>query len=570
MRFLKRASVLSLALLLLTSGNPGSAKPPRRLGAAVDPIRLIPTSGAPLGVAELGHSYHGTLELTAASDGMVLTDRLGLERYLLGLNEVPTDWPFEALKAQAVAARTYALFTLAQGRAGEGAVYGFDICATVQCQVYSGADVTAGLTGSRWVQAVADTRGEAVLYGGQPILARYHSTSGGRTLDNPQAFPTEGAYPYLRGVTSTTEEGSPLYRWVANFPLRHMNAILESAGWWPDGGGRIRRVRSVSSGAGYHYPDVIVSGRDLTIRRTAEEWRDVLRDVAPAMYPDAYPGPSATASGRLPETLPSNRITVWTRKKVVRVVGRGWGHGVGMSQWGAHGLAQQGASYVDILGHYYTGVAVGSGPDPGAIEVGLAWQQDQLTVSGAFRVVDGDGRTLVPDALGTWRFRPQGSGVVGIDPPAGFGLPLRVGIVNAPQRVTAGGNALFTIALSKPARVKTVTQRGGDRTSIPLLDVGRAGRTRIAWSAPNVPGRYEVTLVGLAGAARRESEPVVVRVEEPPAPNETSRGDDVALADDAGEGSIPWGVLLVALVLVAAIGLAWGVARLRRGPEGPR
>lgn len=563
---------MTLAVLCassLSTTTTSGARTPRRLGAAVDPIRLIPTGGDPMQVAELGHSYHGTLGLTAASDGLVLTDRLSLERYLLGLNEVPTDWPFEALKAQAVAARTYALHVLAKGRAGEGAVYGFDICASVQCQVYTGADVTAGLTGARWARAVAETRGESVLYDGLPILARYHSTSGGRTLDNPQAFPTEGAYPYLRGVTSTTERGSPLYRWLATFPVKHMRAILERAGWWPGDGGPIRRVRSVASAAGFHYPDVIVSGRELTVRRTAEEWRDVLRDVAPDLYPGRYPGPSTTASGRLPETLPSNRITVWTRRKVVRVLGRGWGHGVGMSQWGAHGLALRGASYTDILNHYYTDVAVGPGPDPGAIEVGLAWQQNALTISGAFRVVDGNGETLVDDALGTWRFRPQGPGAIGIDPPAGFGLPLRVGLVNAPRRVLMGGSAYFTIALSKPARVKTVTRGRGETFAIPFLDVGKAGRTRIAWSAPNEPGRYEVTLVGEAGRARRRSETVTVVVERPP-PSAAADDDGLDKTGDAGEGSVPLGVVMVALVLLLAFGVTRRVSKVRSRSPGPR
>ena len=79
--------------------------------------------------------------LDSANDGLVVTNRLGLEKYLLGLNEVPTDWPTEALKAQAVAARTYALWTLAQPPGGSAAIYGFDICASIECQVFSGAAV---------------------------------------------------------------------------------------------------------------------------------------------------------------------------------------------------------------------------------------------------------------------------------------------------------------------------------------------------------------------------------------------------------------------------------------------
>jgi hypothetical protein len=325
----------------------------------------------------------------------------------------------------------------------------------------------------------------------------------------------------------------------------------------------------VASSAGLHYPDVVIRGRKVTVRRTAEEWRDVLRDAAPALYPSSYPGPSSTSSGRLPETLPSNRITVWTRGRSVRVLGRGWGHGVGMSQWGAFGLARAGASYTDILGHYYTGIAVGRGPDPGSIEVGLAWQQPVVTVSGSFRVVDGDGETLVSDAIGTWRFRPQGPGVIGIDPPTGYGLPLRVGIVDAPERVPVGGSAYFTIALSKPARVKTVTRGRGETLAIPYLDVGRAGRTRIAWSAPVEPGRYEVTLAGAAGDARRRSEPIEVTVFRPPEPEPSDEQRD-DLSNDTVNRSFPLGALVVALVLLVVFLAAWVLARVRGRPQGPR
>jgi hypothetical protein len=182
-------------------------------------------------------------------------------------------------------------------------------------------------------------------------------------------------------------------------------------------------------------------------------------------------------------------------------------------------------------------------------------------------VVDGDGEVLVGDALGTWRFRPQGSGAIGIDPPAGFGLPLRVGIVEAPRRVPTGGSAFFTIALSKPARIRTVTRGGGETHTIPLLDVGRAGRTKIAWSAPTEPGRYEVTLAGRAGAAHRKSEPVEVVVYEEPLPThpEAARGPQ-----GAAEETPPYGLLgLIGAVLVASFIVVRAVLRVRGRSEDP-
>src|SRR5688572_5062695 len=149
-----------------------------RLGAVAGTVKLVPIGDSTLSVSG-SHRFLGSVLLRPASDGLVLINSLSLERYLLGLNEVPTTWPTEALRAQAVAARTYALHTLAQPPGGDAAVYGFDICATVECQVFSGADVLSLPSGESWAQAVRDTEGVAILYDGQPILARYHSTSGG-------------------------------------------------------------------------------------------------------------------------------------------------------------------------------------------------------------------------------------------------------------------------------------------------------------------------------------------------------------------------------------------------------
>ncbi|MGH2746719.1 MAG: hypothetical protein ACRDKB_02195, partial [Actinomycetota bacterium] len=174
---------------------------------------------------------------------------------------------------------------------------------------------------------------------------------------------------------------------------------------------------------------------DLT--RTAEELREVVRTVAPEMFPARYPSRAPTTSGRLPETFPSNRLQIETRNKTVTVLGRGWGHGVGMSQWGAHGLARAGASYGEVLAHYYSGVTIEDVPDPGPIEVGVDWGRRSVRVAGSFRIEDGRGRTLVRRALGTWGFEWAGTGAVSIDPPKGYGLPLRVGIVGAPQQPRA-------------------------------------------------------------------------------------------------------------------------------------
>lgn len=540
-----RRSLAAAAALLVLAGTalPAAARAP---GAIAGPVRLVIDEDFP--AAFDGHRYLGSLVLVPAFDGLVVINELSLERYLLGLNEVPLDWPEEALKAQAVAARTYALFTLAQPRAGSAALYGFDICATVSCQVFSGADVLLAEGGERWRRAVAGTRGEAVTYRGEPILARYHSTSGGVTFDNEQIFTSERAYPYLVGVPSPWEHASPLYRWRVRFELAHLQRMLASAGWWPRRFGRLVEVYSAASSGGHHYLDVVLRGRHGALVRSAEELRDLLRDAAPRMFPARYPSRAATSSGRLPETLPSNRYEVVTRAGAAVFSGRGWGHGVGMSQYGAHGLARRGATYRQILAHYYRGTTVERVTGPGRIDVGLAWGRPAVTVSGAFRIEDGRGRALVRDAIGTWRFSLRRGAVV-IDPPRGHGLPLEVGLVEAPASVAPGARAELRLALTRPARVRALSAAASGEVVL-----RRAGTSRLAWRAPARPGTYELRLEARAGRARRLSAPVEIVVAAPASPSPQA-------APAAGDARPAPGLIAAAaatLAVAAGTMLLWG------------
>jgi stage II sporulation protein D len=551
----RTAAFVAVILLILAVPAPAGARPSgSRLGAAVSPLRLVPLGPEPIFMRGL-HSYLGTIELTSFGDGLAVSNTLSLERYLLGLNEVPLDWPTEALRAQVVAARTYALWTLAGPRGGTAAVYDFDICATVQCQVFSGADVVRTTDGVRWRQAVADTRGQTLFYFGAPILARYHSTSGGHTLDNAQAFPSEPNYPYLQSVSSTSETASPLYRWKVRFRLADLKAMLVRAGWWD--AGRLLEVRTIPSRAGLHYPDILFRGSDGRFVRSAEELRTILRELAPQMFPGKYPSPAPTTSGLLPETFPSNRIVVRTNERSVLVIGAGWGHGVGMSQWGAHGLAMRGSSYMDILGHYYSGVSLETIPVRRSIKVGLDTGNRVVTASGEFRIVNGRNRVLVKRALGTWTFRWAGSGAVAVRPPRGFGLPLDVGIVRAPATAEVGDRVPITIALSRPARVQVVT--GGTEGEKPSTKVENAGRTRVVWRAPESPGVYAVRVHASTGGRARRSEPVEIEVrapvDDPFGPLDASEREDE---------STQWWLLVLALALVTFAVTAAVLGRIRR------
>jgi SpoIID/LytB domain protein len=541
------ALLVALATGLLSSGEAlGQGSPPR---SVTTPVELVPTDEEPLRARGL-HSYLGTLQLEAAGDGLVVINRLSLERYLLGLNEVPTDWPLEALRAQAVAARTYALWTLARPRGGAAGTYGFDICASELCQVFSGADVVSTEDGARWARAVKSTARRTLVFEGEPILARYHSTSGGTTLDNADAFPGESSPPYLRAVESTTEEASPFYRWLVRFRLDRLERILAAAGWWDGSAGALREVHSVASAGGLHYPDVVFTGRREVVR-TAEEFRALLREAAPRLYPELYPSRAATGSGRLPETLPSNRIEVTTRAGVVEIAGRGWGHGVGMSQWGARGMAEDGASFDEILEHYYPGTSLETTPAVDAIDVGVAWGRDELEVFGSFAIVDPTGRPVVERALGTWRFSWSGAGAVSVEPPEGIDRPLEVRVVGAPRRVDAGERSWITVVVSAPAGVRAWA---GQEPGAELVTV-EAGRRRLAWVAPGEPGRYAVRVRAATGAEAASTEPVQVTVAAPL--------DPPAAPEGSGAGALLW-IAALAFLVTVAVGATSFAGTMRR------
>jgi SpoIID/LytB domain protein len=569
---LRRVTILTAAVTLAATGVVAAptraAEKPRRLGAAVGPVRLVPTSRDPTAVDGL-HRFFGTVEIDPQAGGLVVSNRLSLERYLLGLDEVPLDWPDEALRAQAVAARTYALHTLSIPRLGDAAAFGFDICATTDCQVFSGADVVGSSDGRRWKQAVRDTANVVLTYGGQPILARYHSTSGGRTLGNAEGFPGEPDYPYLRAVASPNERAAPLWRWKVVFSIGEMQALVESAGWWNSSLGRLKSAHTVPSKRGYYYPDVVLIGRRGRARRTADDLQNAAIDIAPALFPGRYPSVHPKY-GPLPVTLPSNRFEVETRGKRVLVDGRGFGHGVGMSQYGAFGLARKGATHQEILTHYYSGAGLQTIPEPQRIEVGVATGLPAATATGAFKIIDGRGRTLVRNALGSWGFSFAGPGVVSLNPPAGHGLPLEVGIVRAPRVVGIGEPVFLTIALSRPARVRTLTTAAPGGFEDPGSSIKNAGRRQVVWLAPVEAGTYRVRVEATAGAAGRRSQPVEIEVRDvAPDEDEDSVEAQPEQAKDESPPESPTPILIalaIALVAGAAVYAALGplAGRIKR------
>lgn len=151
-----------------------------------------------------GRAYRGALELRAGSGGVNVVNAVSLEDYVRGVValESPPNWPLEALKAQAVAARTYALTTSKGGN-------GFEQYADTRSQVYGGVGAETPSTN----QAVADTGGHVVTYAGQPVVTYFFSTSGGRTEDVTNVWSGAKASPWLQSVEDPYDNLSPRHRW---------------------------------------------------------------------------------------------------------------------------------------------------------------------------------------------------------------------------------------------------------------------------------------------------------------------------------------------------------------------
>lgn len=363
-----------------STSSSADASPTSDLASPLDPgttsVRLTPPPGGTFLVrgrypwaptrcrdpepTTLTGRFPGTLRIDRADDGTLsLTIALPFDRYLEGIAEVPSTWPNAALEAQAIAARSYALATTGWSGA-EGEALGPAICATASCQVYRGIPVPFDPTHRRWVRAVHRTDGLVLRSGGRPATTVYYSTSNGRTYGNEDVFGS-APLPYLRPVVERDDGASPTSRWRVRLPFDDLTKFLRAAGLWPRG----RMIAHADPGAA-----VTLHGGGASRTIGADELRDAVNTWAPCLAPASYPG--RVEGGRLPLTIPSSWLRVSATDRALVVAGRGWGHGVGMVQWGAYGKAREGRSAADILAFYYGGLRPEHAPEPGLIRVRLA------------------------------------------------------------------------------------------------------------------------------------------------------------------------------------------------------
>ena len=266
-------------------------------------------------------SVSGLVHLVRKGKGFLVINRVDIEEYVKGVvpAEVSSTWHPEMLKAQAVAARTYALYQQMLSAARE-----YDVAATVQDQVYRGKQGVDPVI----LRAVEDTRGLVVTYQDAPIYAAFSSTAAGLTEDAVNVWSKD--YPYLKGVECPFDLMSPYYQWKSSFKIDTLEQNLQQQGF-PVGkiatitpfsfsrGGRVAKLR------------VLHSGGELVLR--GEELRKAVGYTI----------------------IPSTQFAIELIGRDVVLSGFGAGHAVGMCQWGAKELAELGYPFSTILRYYYPG-----------------------------------------------------------------------------------------------------------------------------------------------------------------------------------------------------------------------
>lgn len=416
------AIVVALGLVVLVAA-------PVLAADDADSVTLQPADGTQFEVN--GRSYAGALTVAASGSGLSLNEATSVDNYLAGIKEVPFGWPDEALAAQVVAARTYLANTLSNGRSERGREHGFDICASSACQVYAGTSYLDDQHGDRWLAAVQRTAREILTLDGGPILAVYFSSAGSRTMAVQDVWGGT-ALPYLQPVDSPEQGVSPFASWHVEIPSGAFVEILAADGHLVGGGLLGLDHRVPPEGEGQATLLVNTSRGSATVLGT--EVKGAMNRHGADLYPGLLPATRSDGK-RLPQALPSYNYRVsYTPKHdipefllaylplsdaahigTVVFVGEGWGHNLGMSQYGALAMALEGANYEEILSHYYGGLTP---EDAGAhlpdeVVIGLGWDLGSVTftASGPFAVV-GDTDAAGPRSGGTWSAIIRDEGVV--------------------------------------------------------------------------------------------------------------------------------------------------------------
>jgi stage II sporulation protein D len=272
--------------------------------------------------------FRGDVEILKKDNGkLMVINHIGLDEYLYGVlyHEVSHRWPMEALKAQAIVARTFALYEARQNRNKP-----YDLRSDIYSQVYGGSD------SERWATttAVNVTRGKVLTYKGGIFPTYYHATCSGGTEDASALWKID--IPPLDGVVCDYCRDSKYYRWRSVIPLATVGEELRAGGYKT---GDIVSVEVVSKNASGRVDKVeIKDSSGAVLALSGKDFRQLL-------------GPNDLRSAKFDACVISGKLVL---------DGKGWGHGVGMCQWGVYGQAKLGKRAEEILRYYYPGTEVSS------------------------------------------------------------------------------------------------------------------------------------------------------------------------------------------------------------------
>jgi len=255
----------------------------------------------------------------------LVVNTLDLESYVKGVlyHEVSHRWPLNAIKAQAVATRTYALYQVKQNKE-----LTFDVTSDIYSQVYGGKSA------ERYRPSIAAnrTRGQILTFQGNVLPAYFHSNCGGHTEDAKELW--EHDFPPLSGVQCGFCTNKPNYQWKKNFQSKDIQDKLNRAGIKI---GLIKDISAVGRTKTGRVKNLKITSRDgKTVALSGAKFRDIVG----------------------PNILKSNYYTIDMKGYYFDVSGLGWGHGVGMCQWGAYQMSKERHTYTRILAYYYPGTQI--------------------------------------------------------------------------------------------------------------------------------------------------------------------------------------------------------------------
>lgn len=260
-------------------------------------------------------------------------EKMDMEEYLYGVlsSEMPSTFDEEALKSQAIAARTYVIYKMENN-----IISGHknaNVCTnSAHCQAYTSYDDLKKIKGNDWIQsdyikvkkAVDDTRGQILTYGGKAILPLYFSTCSGKTENSKDVFSTQ--YPYLVSVDSPYDTSSPKYSTTYSISKNKFIQYIKNS-----------------------YPKLSVSLNQL------EKEVNILNRTEGGCVKTIQVGNIKISGTEMRKILSLNsaNFSIDYNNDKINFNVKGYGHGVGMSQWGANGMAKKGCKYYDILFHYF-------------------------------------------------------------------------------------------------------------------------------------------------------------------------------------------------------------------------